>query len=151
MDISFRLFKPGDIDNVSRFLLSRKLNYREYDVWLSKALEELRWGCKDAVLGFNEGNLVSNLIFQDCKHLKNFCELKNARIVEELERRYFLSFMTRQAEVISKQEGKLGMICDARTDRLDVLNAFRMAGYKEVARIDLYGENYEDVVLMKSF
>ncbi len=151
MDFNFRLFEPKDIDNVSRFLLPRKLNYRGYDVWLQKALEELRWGVKDSVLGFSDDILVSSLIFQDCKHLKNFCELKNGRTAKELSRRYFLNFMIRQVEAISKQEGKLGIICDARTDRLDVLSALRIGGYKEVARTDLYKEGYEDVVMMKSF
>lgn len=151
MNLNFRLFEPKNIDCVSKFLLPRKLNYRGYNAWLQKALEELRWGSKDAVLGFSEDVLVSALLFQNCKHLKGFTELKSGRTIEEYSNRLFLSFEIRQVEAISKQEGKLGIICDSRSDRLDVLNLLRKNNYVEIARTDLYKEGYEDVVMMKSF
>jgi len=149
MDISFRLFEPNDIDAVSGFLLPRKLDYKGYGVWLQKALEELRWGAKESVLGFSEGVLVSNLIFQDCRHLRGFCELKSGRTIEKFLGRLFLSFETRQVEALAKEEKNLGMICDVRSNRLDVLNLYKSMGYREVARTDLYKEEKIDVVLMK--
>jgi len=150
MDFNFRLFEPKDIDNISRFLLPRKLNYRGYDVWLQKALEELRWGVKESVLGFSDNTLVASLMFQSCKHLEGFTEVKNGRTIKELERRFFLSFMMRQVEALSKEEGRYGVICDARSDRIEIVNFLKINGYKEIARVDLYKEGYEDVVMAKA-
>ena len=116
-----------------------------------KAIEEYLYGIKKAMLGFYEDYLVSSLIYQDCKHLNGLTELKSGRTIKELERRFFLSFIIRQVEALSKQEGKLGMICDVRSDKLGTLNMLKIIGFKEVARGDLYNENREDAILMKSF
>lgn len=150
MDICFKLGERKHTDTLRKFFSQRGLNYKGYNLWLPKAMEEYYYGIKQAILGFSEGVLVSALVIQDCKNMKGFKELKSGRTIEEFSRRYFLSFSIRQVENISKQEGKLGIICDARSDRPDVLNMLRINGYKDVARADLYNEGYEDVVLMKS-
>lgn len=150
LDINFRLNESEkDIDNLAGFLLPRPLNYRGYSQWLDKAITELYCGYKQSVLGFSHGKLVASLMFQPHKTLKKFCELKNARTLEEFKNRYMSSFMLRQAEVIAKQQGNLAMVGDARSDRLDVINFLLKNGYKEVARADLYNEGYEDVEFIK--
>lgn len=150
-EFTFRMAERKDTDKLYGFLLSQQLNYKRYTPWLKKAIEEFYYGLKQVMLGFSGNILVSSLMFQSCKHLEGFCELKNGRTVKELERRLFLSFLIRQVEAISRQEGKLGVICDARSDRIDVLNLLRSNGYREITRADLYGEGYEDIVMIKPF
>jgi hypothetical protein len=41
------------------------------------------------------------------------------------------------------------MICDARSDRTDVLKILRTAGYSEIARVALYESDVEDIVMGK--
>lgn len=149
MNIHFKLGERKDTDIVHRFFSQKSLGYRGYNVWLTKAIEEYRYDIKKAMLGFYEGVLVSSLMFQDCKHLQGLKELKSGRVQDEFSKRYFLSFMIRQVEAISREEGKLGMICDARSDKLDVLTLLNRNGYREVARADLYNEGHEDSVFMK--
>ncbi len=149
MEINFILGERKHTEILREFFSERSLDYNGYNLWLPKAIEEYYYGIKQAIMGFSENFLVSALMFQNCKHLKGFTELKSGRTIEEFSRRYFLSFEARQIEVLSSQEKKLGIICDTRSDRLGVLNAFKIMGYKEVERADLYGEGYEDVVLMK--
>jgi len=60
-----------------------------------------------------------------------------------------LSFMIRQVEIKAKKTGDLAMICDVRSNRLDVIRLLRCNGYKEVVRADIYNEGYEDVVFVK--
>ena len=150
MNISFKLGERKDTDIVRIFFQKRNLNYKGYNLWLPKAIEEYRYEIKHAMLGFYEGRLVSAIMFQDCKHINGFTELKSVRTIKKLQRRLFSSFELRQIETISRQEGKLGVICDTRSYRLDVLFMLKTNGYKEIARDDLYKEGYEDIVLAKS-
>lgn len=150
MNISFKLGGREHTEILSKFFSQRNLNYRGYNSWLLRAIEEYRYEIKRAILGFYEDVLVSALMFQNCKHMSGFTELKSGRTIEEFSRRLFLSFEARQVETISRQEGKLGIICDVRTGRPDVLSLLKKDGYCEVERADLYGEGYEDIVMMKS-
>ena len=149
MKIDFRTAERKDVDLVRRFFQKGSLNYKGYGVWLPKAIEEFYYGTKEVILGFSEDLLVSALMFQDCKNLKGFKELKSGRTIKEFSRRFFLSFMIRQVEEISRQEGRLGIISDARSTRKDVINLLKGNGYREIARADLYREGYEDVILTK--
>ena len=150
LDINFRLNESEkDIDNLASFLLPRPLSYKKYEQWLEKAITELYSGYKQVALGFSHGKLVASLMFQPHKTIKKFCELKNARTLEEFQNRYMLSFMLRQVEVIAKQQGNLAIVGDTRSDRLDIITFLLKNGYKEVARADIYNESYEDVEFMK--
>jgi len=149
MDISFKLGERKHTDVLFKFFSQSPLNYKGFNIWLPRAIEEYHYEIKRAILGFYEDILVSALMFQDCKHIKGLTELKIARTIEEFSNRLFLSFETRQVEALAKEEKNLGMICDVRANRLDVLNLYKSMGYREVARTDLYNEGYEDVVLMK--
>ncbi|MFH1586024.1 MAG: hypothetical protein ABIB79_04610 [archaeon] len=40
-------------------------------------------------------------------------------------------------------------MCDLRSDNIPIRNLLLINGYKEIARVDLYNEGYEDVVLVK--
>ncbi len=150
LNVNFRMAEIKDVDKLYKFLLPMQAGYRGYVPWLKRAIEEFYYGPKKAILGFNYEVLVASSIFQSCKHLKNFCELKNARTIDKFARRYFFSFMLRQVETISKEEGKLGIICDVRSDRINIINLLKSNGYKEIARADLYNEGYEDFVMSKS-
>lgn len=149
MNINFRLGERKDTDILHKFFSQKSLDYKGFNLWLPKALEEYRYEIKQAMLGFYENVLVSALMFQDCKHMKGFKELKSGRTLKEFSRRYFLSFEARQVESISREEGKLGVICDARSDNEESINLLKSNGYIEVARADLYNEGYEDVVMIK--
>lgn len=149
IDFYFRMAETKDVDKLYKFLLPMQAGYQGYVPWLKKAIEEFYYGPKKAMLGFSDDILVASLIFQSCKHLKNFCELKNGRTIDKFARRYFFSFMVRQIEEISKEEGKLGIVCDARSDRTGIINLLRSNGYKEIARADLYNEGYEDIIMSK--
>jgi len=150
MDFNFRLAdSEKDIDRLANFLLPRPLNYRGYTNWLERAIEELYLEYKQAAMGFSYGYLVASLMFQPHKSIKGFCELKNARTLEEFQGGKIQSLMRRQVEILAKKQGYWVVQGDARADRLDIILPLLADGYKEVARADLYNEGYEDVVLVK--
>jgi len=151
-NFNFRLAEDRkDIDNlINKLLAHQRLNYKNYDVWVEKAVEELFLGYKKTMLAFSEDILVGNLIFQPHKSINNFYELKHGRTISEFQKRYILSFMFRQVEVNAKKQGKSATICDICSDRLDLINFLMIKDYKEVARANLYGEGYEDSVFIKS-
>lgn len=148
-DFHFRLGEREDADKLYKFFSQKGLDYKGFNPWLLKATEEYRYEIKRAMLGFYEDYLVSALIFQNCKHMVGFTELKSGRTIEEYLERYFMSFSIRQVEKLAQEEGMIGMIYDVRIDRPAVLDMLKKDKYKVVAIEDLYDEGHKDAVLMK--
>lgn len=150
LDISFRLAEDEkDIKILEKNLLAHPLNYAGYFDWFDRIRPEFWSGYKQVMLGFSEGFWIGHLISQPHKSINSFLEMKSARAREDFFQRYIISFMMRQTEVIAKKQGYLGVICDARSDNLPVLNLLLKNKYKEIARADLYNEKYEDLVFFK--
>jgi len=150
MNINFRQGERKDIDLMYKFFSQKDLGYKGFNEWLPKAMDEYICGIKEVMLGFSDDVLISALLNQSCKHLRGFRELKSGRTIDEYARRLCLSFIIRQVEYLAKEErGEIGVICDARLDKVDTLSMLYKIGYKEIARADLYNEGKIDVVLMK--
>ncbi|PIN91140.1 hypothetical protein COU57_01805 [Candidatus Pacearchaeota archaeon CG10_big_fil_rev_8_21_14_0_10_32_14] len=150
-DFRFRYAESKkEIDGLIDFVLLQPLGYPHFEDWaVGVAREELLYGNKGAIVAFSDEQIVGNTIFQDHKSLKGFTEIKNARVHPSLQRRFFTPFMFRQAEAESKKEGKVGVVCDCRSDRNDVMSFLKYCGYEEIARASLYDNYVEDVVFAK--
>lgn len=137
-----------EIRKLKKFLLEQSFNYPHYEDWVERAISEVLSGYKKTILAFSDNILIGDLIFQPHKNLLRVMELKNMRIHPEFKRRYFGFFMLRQAEAESKDYDAI--ICDTRSDRLDVLNMLKLCGYRELSRASLYDSNIEDVIMLKN-
>ncbi|MBI3623321.1 hypothetical protein HY212_04570 [Candidatus Pacearchaeota archaeon] len=139
-----------EIDQLAKFLLLQPLNYPDYGDWVERARTDLLSGYKNSILAFSDGFLVGDVVYQSHKQFPRIRELKNLRVHPKLRGRYFGMFMFRQAE-----KENLGdfdaVICDTRSDRIEVLNMTRLSGYQELLRAPIYDKNVEDVVMYKSF
>lgn len=148
-DFRFRfLEEEKEIKQLKEFLLKQSLNYPNYEDWVERVMIEVDLGYKRTILAFNDNILVGNVIFQPHKNLSRIMELKNIRIHPALRRRYFGFFMLRQAEAESQDYDAI--ICDTRSDRIDILNMLKLCNYKELLRTPLYDPNLEDIVLLKN-
>ncbi|MEK6945218.1 MAG: hypothetical protein AABW63_00295 [Nanoarchaeota archaeon] len=148
MDFQFRSIQDeNDVARLERFLLSQSLNYPSYEGWVRKAVGEILAGYKQGIIAFSGGYLVGDLIFQPHKELPRMLELKNMRIHPKVQRRYFGSFMLKQAEAEKEYDG---IICDARVSQIHVVNLLKLLDYREVFRGPLYDENEEDIVFVKN-
>jgi hypothetical protein len=139
-----------EIDQLAKFLLLQPFNYEGYEDWVERTREELFSEYKSCILAFGGGALVGNLVYQPHKQFPRVRELKNLRVDSRLHGRYFGAFMLRQAE----RENPLdfdAIICDARSDRLDVVSMLRMMGYQELLRVPLYDKGVEDLVFIRAF
>ena len=96
MDFNFRLIDcEKDIDNLIKFILEQPLNYKGYDDWIQKIIEEFHCSYKQSVLAFSDEVLVGNLIYQNHKEFPRIKELKNLRVEPRVQGRYFSQFMIR--------------------------------------------------------
>jgi hypothetical protein len=149
-DIHFRYAEGAEEKgDLAKFLLLQPFNYPGYEFWVKRCHDELVADYKRAIICLNNGHLVGDLIFQQHKTFSTWLELKNVRVDSRFQRRLVFSFMLRQAEYVAGKEGYLAMICDARSDRTDVLKILRTAGYSEIARVALYESDVEDIVMGK--
>jgi len=141
-----------DIGKIIKFLEARPFNYPNYLNWVCRVKEELLVGYKQGIFAVSDdGVLVGDLIFQPHKDFPgNFLELKNLRIHEKIQGRYFGVFMLKQAEVEARGNYQ-GIVCDVRSDNLSVAGLLKFMGYQELFRAPIYGKNAEDIVFGKSF
>lgn len=150
-NFSFRFAEDTkDILNLERFLLKQELNYPNYGDWVFRAKQELLSGYKKSILAFSDGFLVGNLIYQPHKDLPRVRELKNLRVHPKLRERYFGAFMLKQAEKENQNEYD-AIICDTRTDRIQIVNLLKNFGYETLLKIPLYDSNIEDMIMIKKF
>ncbi len=139
-----------DVRKLNKFLLKQPLDYPNYGDWVDKTKQEMLSGYKKSILAFSDDILVGDLVFQAHKQFPRVKELKNLRVHPKLQQRYFASFMLKQAE----KENELdydAIICDTRSDRVEVMRALKFNGYAELIRASFYDKNIEDVVMVKKF
>ena len=149
-NFSFRpMSSEKELHLLKTHLLTQTLNYPNYCDWVERAIDEIDQGYKQTILAFRDSSLVGNLIYQSHKSLKGFVEIKNSRISPELSNRHFCKFMFRQAEVISKEQGNLAVICDFHSSRKDIFWMFIGMGYKPVCDSYLYDENTPETIMAK--
>ncbi len=151
MEINFRLAESlKDRDSLVKFLRLQSLGYPNYNDWVDRAIADLEAGWKTCMLGFCNGILVADLVYQPSKVFPTvFCELKNGRVIQEFHRGHYLSFMIRQSEISARKAGYHAMICDTRSTNLPIINMLLSSGYNELLRVPLYEKNAEDVVFVK--
>ncbi len=150
-DFEFKLLDDEkELKKLRNHLAAQPLDYLRYFDWIERTMDELGCGYKKAILAFSDGVIVGDGIFQPHKTLHGIIEFKNMRIHPSLQKRYFGFFIVRQIEAESRENNYNAIICDARSDRLDVLNLMKLCGYREIARKPLYDGNTEDVVLLKN-
>ncbi len=132
------------------FMASQNLDYPHYDKWLQKTESQLEKEEKQAILAFNEGRLVGNLVHQVCRDngLGIIREIKNLRIHPDVKERYFASFMLRQLYVECEDRYK-GLLVDVRANQKQTQDFFISQGFIPIMNIPLYEKNTEEVVMFK--
>jgi len=90
--------------------------------------------------------VVGDIIFQKHKQIEGIIEIKNIRIHPQLRRRKGASFMLTQIESEMPYEA---ITVDARVGQNDVINLLSSQGYIPVAKVSLYDDNHQDVVMVK--
>jgi N-acetylglutamate synthase-like GNAT family acetyltransferase len=132
------------------FMASQNLDYPNYDEWLQKTESQLERGEKQAILAFDEGRLVGDLVYQVCRDegLGNLIEIKNLRIHPEVKERYFASFMLRQlyAECKDKYDG---LLVDIRANQKQTRDFFISQGFNPIMNISLYEKKMNEIVMFK--
>ena len=140
----------GQLDDLSRFLLSQSLDYKDYDRWVERSRHEIRSGSKSAITAYSNGIIVGDIIFQGHKSIPNVREIKNIRIDPQLQGRGFAQFMVKQAE-IENGNGYDAIMVDAPVNKLDVYGFLIHMGYKPLITVPLYDRNSQDIIFVKNF
>ncbi len=146
IDFTFRSIEPKTLDAAAQFISSQDLGYPNYETWVQKMRGELHLGIKHGILAYSNGVVVGDVIFQQHKELPSILEMKNIRIHPKLRERHFASFMLRQAELEMSFDA---VIVDVRIDQRDMIDFLATQGYIPVAKVSLYDEYAEDVVMVK--
>jgi hypothetical protein len=132
------------------FMASYNLGYPHYDGWIQKTENQLERGDKQAILAFNEGKLVGNLVYQVCRDngLGNLREIKNCRIHPKMKDRYFATFMLKQLYTESKEKFD-GLICDVRANQEETYNFLICNGFIPITKIQLYEKNMDETIMFR--
>lgn len=152
LDYSFRNAETDkDFTKIGQYLHPLAAGYPKFRTWVyERVIPELKVGYKQAFLGLSEDQIVASLIFQPHKEFPNvFIELKNLRIHPKVKGRFFGSFLLRQVETLSKEEGYQAIVCDTRSNNFPVIELLHFNGYQSIARAPLYEENIEDIIFAK--
>jgi len=155
MSFNFTFTTLEDIKQIRSlvdFMASQNLDYPRYEEWLQKTESQLERGEKQAILAFQEGRLVGDLVYQVCRDegLGNLIEIKNLRINPEVRERYFASFMLRQlyAECGDKYGG---LLVDVRVNQKQTRDFFISQRFNPIMNISLYEKKMNEIVMFKPF
>ena len=152
MSFNFSFRTPDstqDLKQLIDFLMKQDLGYPQYEDWVQRAEQEIDQGYKIAILAFNEGKIVGDVIYQPHKQLPRVREIKNIRIHPQLRGRSFAHFMLKQAEVEQKEQYDALMV-DARADQKDVIALLMRNGYVPLGQKTLYDPNAVEVIMIKT-
>ena len=150
-DFTFRTVETReDLSRLLEFIRSQNLNYPRYQDWVSRTESEIEGAYKTGVLAISNGFVVGDLIWQPHKELPKVREIKNLRIHPLVGRRYFASFLLRQAE---NEPGAFHeLMVDFREDHPEMSlleRMFILTGYDRICTVNLYDPNVRDIVMIK--
>lgn len=136
-----------ELSQLIYFLHNQNLNYPHYDDWVQRTEGELDYGLKQAILAFSSGYLVGDLVYQKHKENPRFLELKNMRILPELNNRYFARFMLKQVE--AENQNYDAIVCDAPSEFPNIISFMESCGYTAILSKPLYDDNEPEIVMIK--
>ena len=152
MGINFDFHMLGDRSELRRlvdFISQSPGNYQHYDEWVQRAEYELDGGSKKAILAYNDGRLIADLICQKHKQNSEAMEIKNVRVEGDMQGRHVASFLVKQAEMENFWSSSLA-VADVRSDRQDIISFMLECGFEETCTSHLYDlTNPPDVTLAK--
>lgn len=147
MNISFRTPSSYlEVKNLVDFLWSQNLGYPNYDDWVLRAKSEIDGGYKTAILAFDEGRIVGNVIYQPHKELAGIREIKNLRVSTEIRCRKFGSFLLRQAEWVDF-EAYNALMLDFRELEVEVEKMVISEGFQIVSSKRLYDDEIDKIAV----
>jgi len=135
---------------LSDFLLSRALDYKNYEEWLfRKCIPEIESGYKKAIIAISDRRIIGDIIYQYHKELPRTRELKNLRIHPSYRGRDLGRFLLKQAETENRNSFDR-IIADLRKTQNDMLLFMQWCGYIILYQDFLYDANL-DLVILKEF
>ena len=140
----------SQIDMLIDFMAKQNLDYPNYDKWLNKTKKEIVAGDKEAILAFNEGRLIGNLVHQISRDegLGKIREIKNLRVHQDFRERGIANFMLKQ--LYNDCAGKYyGLILDVRAEQTETYNFLIGQGFSPIIGLPLYEKNREEKVMFK--
>ncbi|MDP1712683.1 MAG: hypothetical protein Q8K86_09535 [Candidatus Nanopelagicaceae bacterium] len=150
MNFHFDFHPLGDareLRTLVAFLAAQDLGYPHYDAWIQRTEHELDDGSKQAVLAYDHGKLIGDVVFQPHRTIPDAIEIKNARVAESAQWRSVGSFLLRQVEV--EHDARL-FIGDVRSNRPDIINFLYICGYRPLLKSHLYDlSDVPDVTMVK--
>ncbi|MBS3140799.1 GNAT family N-acetyltransferase [Candidatus Woesearchaeota archaeon] len=151
MGFSFNFREVGserDVREVIDFLASQPLGYPNYPDWVQRTEAELFSGYKQAVLAYNEGTLVGDIVHQPHKYIPRVREIKNIRVHPDLRERGFARFMLRQVEVDAR-DGNEAVVVDTRKSNDEMIEFLKRCGYFHLITVSLYDSTEEDITFIR--
>ena len=139
-----------DLRRLRDFVDSQDLGYLRYHEWVSRAVGEIEIRYKEAIVSYEGGIVVGNLIWQKHKEVRGLLELKNLRVADWSRGRGLAAFMLRQVEVeASKTKGILGIIGDIREEQKSIRQFMKSRGYTELFGASLYHPSEKEMIVFK--
>jgi GNAT superfamily N-acetyltransferase len=139
-----------DLQELRVFVHAHELWYPQYHDWVDEVcIPEIDMGYKTGVLGWKDGEVVGNIIFQPHKQLTDILELKNIRISPNARKRGIGYFLMRQMECAARDSGFSECIGDTDKRSKDMLGLAQYMGYSLMHSRSIYDPNNEDVVFLK--
>lgn len=138
-----------DLRRLARFLLTQALWYPRYERWVNETcIPEIDLGQKAALVAYEQGGVVGDIVWQPHKELPRTRELKNLRVDPSFRRRSLAYFLLRQAE--AEGQGSFDRIlCDTDKRQTSTMKLLRFAGYKSIGEMPIYSSANMDVILVK--
>lgn len=137
-----------DLMDLKGFIELQDLQYPRYFDWVDKTVVQLELGIKKAILCFEQGSLVGDIIYQPHQEISRFRELKNIRIHSKVRGRGVASFLLKQVE-IDDVDSIDALIVDARKNATDMNDFLTYSGFMPIIGASLYDSNEEEIVYLK--
>lgn len=152
IDLTIReISDEKDLRKLRYFLLGQALWYPNYERWIEDVcIPDIENNWKTAILGYSNGHVVGDAIFQKHKQLPRTREIKNLRINPEYRRRDLAHFLIRQVEEENKEQFDR-IIVDTDARNKTVVRFLNFCGYNPIMQMPLYSENNLDIIFSKEF
>lgn len=150
MNIQFR--QPADFTELRSllgFLWRQDLGYPAYSDWVTRTGHEIDSGYKQAILAYEDGRLIADIVFQPHKEIRGLREIKNLRVDTSVRFRKFGSFLLRQAEFLRAEEYDW-LIADFRADQNAVERLLVDENYQVCSVRSLYDDSPDKIVVKRN-